>query len=70
MSYPEFRKKFLFIDDTYVVKTDNLRRTTNQAVKHPEPVLKMDARWDTPEDEFNSVSLDEFGQVADVPNKA
>ena len=57
MSCPEYRKKFLFIDDTYVVKADNLRRTTNQAIKHPEPILTMDAPWDTPADEFNSLNV-------------
>ena len=28
-----YRKKFLFIDDAYVVRMENLTRTTNQAVK-------------------------------------
>ena len=57
MPTPEYRKKFLFIDDGYVVKIDNLRRTTNPAVKHPEPVMQMDAPWDGPEDEFNGMNV-------------
>ncbi len=50
-----FRKKFLFIDDEYVVKVDNLQRKTNQAVKHPKPIMKMDAPWDTKDDEYNRI---------------
>ena len=57
MNSPEYRKKFLFIDDSCVFEVDNLRRTTNQAVKHPEPVFRMDAPWDGPEDEFNGMNV-------------
>ena len=57
MSSPEYQKKCLFIDDEYVVKSDNLKRTTNQAVKHPGPVLQMDAPWDTASDEFNGINV-------------
>ena len=47
MAHPEYRKKYLFIDDSSVVQSDNLRRVTNQAVKHPGPVMVPDAPWDT-----------------------
>jgi len=57
MNWPEYRKKFLFIDDSCVFEVHNLRRTTNQAVKHPEPVFQMDAPWDGPEDEFNAMNV-------------
>ena len=53
MSQKEYRKKFLFIDDSSVVETENLRRTTNQAVKHPEPIMVPDAPWDTKDVYFN-----------------
>ncbi len=56
MNSREYRKKVLFIDDSYVLETDNLWRTTNQSVKHPEPVIRMDAPWDAPEDEFNGMN--------------
>lgn len=57
MDNAEYRKKFLFIDDAYVVKSENLTRTTNEAVKHPEPVFRMDAPWDTPGDELNGINV-------------
>jgi len=57
MSAKEFRKKFLFIDDEYVVKVDNLQRKTNSAIKHPEPVIKMDAPWDTKDDGYNGLGV-------------
>ena len=60
MNRQEYRKKVLFIDDSYVLEVDNLRRTTNQAVKHPEPVIRMDAPWDAPEDEFIGSPLHYF----------
>lgn len=57
MNSKESCKKFLFIDDEYVVKVDNLQRKTNSAVKHPEPVVRMDAPWDTKKDEFNRINV-------------
>ena len=57
MEDQEYRRKFLFIDDAYIVESANLVRTTNQAIKHPEPVLKMDAPWDTAGDEFNGLNV-------------
>mgnify|MGYP001164128934 CR=1 FL=1 len=53
MAQPEYRKKYLFIDDSSVVQSDNLRRVTNQAVKHPGPVMVPDAPWDTKDVNLN-----------------
>jgi hypothetical protein len=39
------RYKFLVIDDKDIQEINNLKRKTNQAIKHPEPVLKADAPW-------------------------
>jgi hypothetical protein len=53
-----YRNKFLFIDDAFLLEVHNLRRTVNQAVKHPEPVVKLDAPWDTnPTDSFNYINV-------------
>lgn len=41
------RYKFLVIDDRDLLEADNLQRVVNPAVKHPEPVLELDAPWDT-----------------------
>ena len=57
MANREYRKKFLFIDDAYVVKTQNLERSTNPAIKRDDPVFKMDAPWDTPGDDLNSLNV-------------
>lgn len=57
MNDQEHRKKYLFIDDSYVLNIHNLRRTTNQAAKHSEPILRMDAPWDTTRDEFSAVNV-------------
>ena len=42
----EFKCKFLVIDDAHLLETENLGRKVNQATKHPEPILRMDAAWD------------------------
>jgi hypothetical protein len=39
--------KFLVIDNQDILEMSHLNRKTNQAIKHPEPVLKLDAPWDT-----------------------
>jgi hypothetical protein len=57
MNQNEYHKKFLFIDDARVVKVENLTRRTNQAVKHPEPIFKMEAPWDTPNDELGALNV-------------
>lgn len=51
------RYKFLVIDDEHLLAIDNLERTVNQALKHPEPVLRMDAPWDTDDDVFDFASV-------------
>jgi hypothetical protein len=40
------RYKFLVIDNQDLLEINHLKRKTNQAVKHPEPVLTLDAPWD------------------------
>jgi hypothetical protein len=40
------RYKFLVIDNQDLLETNNLVRKVNQAEKHPEPVLTLDAPWD------------------------
>ena len=48
MSPPDTcRYKFLVIDDRDLLEIDNLQRVVNPAVKHPDPVLRLDAPWDT-----------------------
>ena len=39
--------KFLVIDNKNLLEINNLKRKVNQAIKHPEPVVKLDAPWDT-----------------------
>ena len=41
------RYKFLVIDNKNLLEINNLKRKVNQAIKHPEPVVKLDAPWDT-----------------------
>jgi hypothetical protein len=43
----EYHHKVLFIDDWNLLEVHNLRRKVNQVVKHPEPVFKLDAPWNT-----------------------
>ena len=40
------RYKFLVIDSQDILEINRLTRKVNQAVKRPEPVLRMDAPWD------------------------
>jgi len=57
-----YRSKVLLIDDAFLLEVHNLKRKVNQAVKHPEPVLKLDAPWDTEKMEtldYNNVLYDE-----------
>ena len=50
--------KFLVIDNQDLLEISHLKRKTNQAVKHPEPVLKLDAPWDIRKsDELNSINV-------------
>ena len=59
------RYKFLLIDDEPLVERHNLRRKVNQAVKQKEPVLRLDAPWETDRDMLNYVSVmyDEEEQI-------
>ena len=49
--------KFLVIDNQDLLENNNLERKTNQAVKHPEPVMRLDAPWDSPTDCFNFLNV-------------
>ena len=52
------RYKFLVIDNQELLEINNLKRKTNQAIKHPEPVVKLDAPWDTEKsDAFNGINV-------------
>jgi len=42
---PEYRKKVLLIDDSFLLQVHGLQRKVNPATKRPEPVLMMDAPW-------------------------
>ena len=53
MNPQPYRNKFLIIDDSHILEREKLRRRVNQAVKHPEPVLRMDAPWDKETDAIN-----------------
>jgi len=46
------------IDDAFLLEVHNLQRKVNQAIKYPEPVLKLDASWDTERsDSFNYINI-------------
>ena len=50
--------KFLVIDDIDLMEIHNLERKVNQAVKHPEPVVRLDAPWDQLQsDTFNYINV-------------
>ena len=54
----EYRYKCLLIDDAHLQQVHNLRRRVNQAVKHPEPVIRLDAPWDQdPSDCFSYINV-------------
>lgn len=54
----EYRNKILLIDDAFLLEVHDLKRKVNPAVKHPEPVLKLDAPWDTETtDTFNYINV-------------
>jgi len=58
------KHKVLMIDDAFLLEVNNLNRKVNQAIKHPEPVLRLDAPWDAPNDmiDFISVVYDEYDE--------
>ena len=43
MELRTYRNKFLLIDDAQLLQIENLDRKVNEAIKHPEPILRMDA---------------------------
>ena len=49
--------KYLVIDNKDLLEINNLKRKVNQAIKHPEPIFKMDAPWDTENDMFNYLNV-------------
>ena len=49
--------KFLVIDNQDLLEIRNLKRKTNQAIKHPEPVMRLDAPWDNPDQCFNYLNI-------------
>ena len=51
------RYKFLLIDDQDLLEINNLERKTNQAIKHSDPVMRLDAPWDSPTDCFNFLNV-------------
>lgn len=51
------RRKILFLDDVFLRHRRNLHRKVNSAVKHPEPVMRVDAPWNTERDDFNYVNV-------------
>jgi hypothetical protein len=53
----EYRNKFLLIDDACLLQAHGLRRRVNPAVKHPGPVLTLNARWNQPDERFSYANL-------------
>ena len=51
------RNKFLFIDNAHVLGVDNLQRTVNQAVKHPEPIMRLDSPWNQEADMLGHINV-------------
>ena len=51
------RYKFLVIDDADLLEINNLQRKVNQAIKHTEPVVKLDAPWDEKSDTFSYLNV-------------
>ena len=49
--------KFLVIDNADLLEVSNLDRVVNEAVKHPEPVIRMDAPWDQDNEMFNGMNV-------------
>jgi len=49
--------KHLFVDDEHLLEVKNITRRVNRAIKHPQPVLQMDAPWDQKSDYFNYVNV-------------
>lgn len=47
----------LLVDDACLRECRNLCRKVNQAVKHPGPIMRVDAPWNTEGDDFNYVNV-------------
>ncbi|MAE64714.1 MAG: hypothetical protein CMJ18_10650 [Phycisphaeraceae bacterium] len=60
----EHRNKFLLIDDAFLLEVHDLERKVNPAIKHPEPVFRLDAPWDRGDD-----CLDLFSVIYDEKEK-
>lgn len=52
-----YHKKRLVIDSSQFLEMENLQRKVNPAVKHPEPILRMDAPWETENDLFGYMNV-------------
>ena len=51
------RYKFLVLDDTHILKTQQLKRKVNAAVKHPQPVLRLDVPWHNKNEMLNYINV-------------
>ncbi len=51
------RYKFLVIDDEDLLDVRDLSRKVNQAIKHPQPVLRLDAPWDRDDERFSYANI-------------
>jgi len=49
--------KFLVIDGADLLEINNLQRKVNQAVKHPAPIMRMDAPWDQETDWIGHIDV-------------
>jgi len=49
--------KFAVVDNESLLQIHNLERKVNQAIKHPEPVLKLDAPWDREDDRLSFINV-------------
>lgn len=49
--------KFPVIDNRDLLEINNLHRKFNPAVKHPEPVIKIDAPWNTDREQFGHCNV-------------
>ena len=57
MQTPTHRKKYLVIDDAQILEMGGLQRKVNQAVKHPQPVVKLDDPWHEKHDVFGNPNV-------------
>ena len=57
--------KFLLIDDQPLLETHKLQRTVNQAEKRRDPVMRLDAPWETDRDMLNTVHV-KYDQEEDI----